>query len=67
VKELSQEASELLALHERFLLAVRNATSLVADGARPVRSIDEAVGQVAGLFIKEVRIAVFPKHFAISK
>ncbi|KAF8476504.1 hypothetical protein JB92DRAFT_2838140 [Gautieria morchelliformis] len=53
VKELSQEASKLLALHEQFLPAIRNATSLVADGTSPVRNIDVAVGQVAELFIKE--------------
>lgn len=53
VQELSQEASELLVLHERFLLALKKASSLATDGATPIGSIDEAVCKVAGLFIKE--------------
>lgn len=58
VQELSQEGSELLVLHEQFLLALRNASTLAADGASPIGSIDEAVRQVAGLFITEVDVVI---------
>ena len=65
VREMSQEASELLVLHERFLLALRNASSLATDGATYLGSIDEAIGKVARLFIKDVSITIKPSHIVI--
>lgn len=65
VEELSQEASELLVLHERFLLALRNSSSLATDGATPIGTIDEVVGKVAGLFIKEACVIIQLTHIVI--
>jgi hypothetical protein len=67
VQELSQEASELLVLHEHFLLVLRNASFLAADGASPIGSIDEAVRQVAGLFIMEVGIVILSSYVVLTR